>query len=422
VLTLPSGRIARIDGARLLAGLDELARYGADDRGGVSRLGYGDADNAARRYLMSRASDLGLRSSVDQAGNLFFRRERAASDRQVLLIGSHLDSVAYGGRYDGAYGVVAAMEVLATLSRSVGGSGYEPVAVAFANEEGGLFPAPFLGSKAMIGQAVDPDMITDPAGRSLRGPLRAAGGDPDRLDRAAWQPEQLGAFLELHIEQGPRLERAGVPIGVVDTITGRSIFEITIRGRQNHAGTTPMDARKDALVTAARLVLAIEDLAVRRGLCTVATVGQINADPNMTNVVPGEVSLTAEIRDGSPTRLDAAERALTGLAARIGSGLSAHVRRTMRVAPVPTDARLRSCSEAAARHLGLATLTVPSGAGHDAQIIGAVAPVGLIFVPSRDGISHAPQEDTAPEDLLAGAEVLMGTVLHLMASDEALRW
>jgi N-carbamoyl-L-amino-acid hydrolase len=417
VITRQREGVARVNSGRLLTSLDDLARFGADERGGVSRLGYSDADNAARQYLIRHGRALGLTATVDAAANVFFHRPRQSRARQVLLFGSHLDSVAFGGRYDGAYGVVAAIEVLAALTRWRDESGYEPVAVAFANEEGGLFPMPFLGSKAMVGSAGDPGAILDPAGRSLREPLRAAGGDPDHLDRAAWSPETLGAFLELHIEQGPVLEQAGVPIGVVDAITGRSIFDITIRGRQNHAGTTPMDSRQDALVAAAQLVVAIKDLAVRRQLCRVATVGRIGADPNMTNVVPGEVVLTAEVRDSSPLRLTATERALTGLAARIGPGLSAHVRRTMRVEPVATAPRLRLFSEAAARAAGLESQTVSSGAGHDAQILGAIAPVGMIFVPSQEGISHAPQENTSATNLIAGADVLLGTVSRLIAAE-----
>ncbi|MBO4204422.1 M20 family metallo-hydrolase [Micromonospora echinofusca] len=404
----------RVDRGRLLGHLNELARFGGADGGGVSREGFGEADNAARAYLTGQAESLGLTASVDPAGNLLIRRRRSHEpERPVLLFGSHLDSVTNGGRYDGAYGVVAALEVLAHFAEHPGPMAYEPVAVAFANEEGALFPCPFFGSKALVGMVNSADGIVDHDGRPLRAALSAAGGDPDALATAAWPAGSIGAFLELHVEQGPILERCGTPIGIVDVVTGRSILDITLNGRQNHAGTTPMDARCDALVAAAKLIVAIENLAREQGVCSVATVGTIDSAPNVTNVIPGSVTLTAEIRDGSPQRLAAAERAILQLVAESDTHHNS-ARVTMRSAPTETDPRIRACVAEAAAELGFATMGLSSGAGHDAQIIAAAAPVAVIFVPSRDGISHAPAEHTDPEDLVAGADVLLGTVRRML--------
>jgi N-carbamoyl-L-amino-acid hydrolase len=409
-----TGTVPVVDQRRLLTHLDELSRFGADDRGGVTRPGFGPADNAARRYLGRRAAALGLRASVDPAGNLFIRRPDARADRPVLLIGSHVDSVVYGGRYDGAYGVVAALEVLTVMAGWAPPLAYEPVVVAFANEEGAVFPYPFFGSKALVGALGPVDTVCDPSGRPLRRALREAGGDLDRLADAVWPAGRLGGFLELHVEQGPVLERAGVPIGVVEAITGRTILTAELRGRQNHAGTTPMDQRRDALVAAARAVLAVEDLARGRRVCAVATVGVLEVSPNVTNVVPGRVRLTAEVRDGRPQRLAAAEREVRRVLAGLADRVAVEVEVTMRTPPVATDARMSASLASAADALELPAMTMFSGAGHDAQIIAAKAPVGVAFVPSHDGISHAPQEHTDPDLLIAGANVLLGAVARLL--------
>lgn len=405
----------RIDGARVLRTVEELAWFGADERGGVSRLGFSPADDEARRYLADAAREAGLVPTVDPAGNLIVRRSGARTDVPALLMGSHLDSVSNGGRLDGAYGVAAAWEVLRVLAAHDTPMRYEPVAIALANEEGSLFPYPFWGSLAVIGQLDHPKDATDVNGVSLRRPLRDTGGDLDRTAEAAWPPGSIGAYLELHIEQGPVLERAGVTIGVVDAVVGRTIFDLVVSGRQNHAGTTPMDGRADALTAAARLVLAVESVARDRKLCAVATVGVLTVEPGVTNAVPGLVRMSAEIRDNRADRLATAEAAVLAEVARIDSAgeADATVRAVTRFGPVPTDPALRDVITAAARELGLSHRTMPSGAGHDAQIIAAIAPIGMIFVPSRGGVSHAPDEDSDDAHLIAGAEVLLRAALRL---------
>ncbi|MGF1426679.1 Zn-dependent hydrolase [Kitasatospora sp. LaBMicrA B282] len=404
----------RVDGARMLAVLRGLSDHGRDPDGGITRLGFTPEDDAARQYLRQLAAEAGLLAEVDQAGNLLVRRRAAGSERPVLLMGSHIDTVPRGGALDGAYGVAAAFEVLRVLTEHDVPTRYEPVVVAFANEEGARFPVPFWGSLALTGQLTDPTAAVDRQGCSLREPLARAGGDLDAVARAAWAPGSVGVYLEIHIEQGPVLEANHVPIGVVDGIVGRTMVEFTVHGEQMHAGTTPMEQRCDALVTAAQLVLAIKGIAKDEKLCAVSTVGILQVQPGQTNVVPGLVTMSAEIRDGDMDRLRAAEAALCAEADRIARscGTRIEARTTMRSDAVSTAAPVREAIRAAAEQLALPCLPMYSGAGHDAQIVAALAPVGMIFVPSRRGISHAPQEYTAPEDLVTGADVLLRTALQ----------
>ncbi|MGW2160143.1 hydantoinase/carbamoylase family amidase [Nonomuraea sp. NPDC001699] len=405
--------VPRVDGPRLLRDLAELARFGADDRGGVSRPGFSRADADARRHLIGRAEAAGLAAAVDPAGNLVVRRRRRTAG-PVLLMGSHLDSVVHGGRLDGAYGVVAALEALRVLAGRDEPLSWEPVVVAFTNEEGARFPQAFWGSMALTGDLCDPRRAVDRDGVSIAGPLREAGGDLDRVADAAWPDGSIGAFLELHIEQGPVLERAGVPIGVVTSIVGRTLVEARVRGRQGHAGTTPMDLRRDAMAAAARVVLAVEELA-RSGACQVATVGALNPTPNVPNVIAGEVRMTAELRDTDEDRLSAAEVALRAVAERIGTltGTTIELDPVMRATPVATDAGLRRVIARASSALDLPNRTVASGAGHDAQIMAAAAPIGMIFVPSVGGVSHAPDEHTGDRELVAGGDVLLRAAWEL---------
>ena len=398
-----------IDKTRLLGTLNRLAAVGADPAGGITRPGFSVAERAARDLLTRQCRADGLVVRTDAACNLIVQRADADPSRPALLMGSHLDTVVNGGRLDGAYGVAAAVEVVRTLNTHPVTPTYEPVAVAFANEEGADFPCPFFGSKALAGRLGPEDVGPDREGRPLHEQIRRAGGDLDRVREAAWAPGSIAGFLELHIEQGPILEAGDVPIGVVEAITGRVIFDVEVRGQQNHAGTTPMAMRCDALVTAARIVLMIRDVAEPAGVCRVATVGVLDVAPNTTNVVPGGVRLTAEIRDGDPGRLRRAEQAVRAAVHRAcdQTGSTAEVRVVARIAPVATDHRLRNVVLESTETLRLEHLEMPSGAGHDAQIIAGAAPIGMIFVPSRGGVSHAPSEATADEHLVAGANVLL---------------
>ncbi len=404
----------RIDNARLLGRLDELSKIGADPAGGITRLGLGPQENAAMDYLRDLCVEAGLRAETDPAGNLLVHRPRTRlGAAPVLLVGSHVDTVVQGGWLDGAYGVIAALEVLQVLHEHDVDLPVEMVAVAFANEEGALIQTPFWGSRALCGSLEDGLAAEDRTGRPVSEYLARAGGSPERLADAAWPPGGIAAYLELHIEQGPSLERLGVPIGVVDGIVGRTIVDVDVVGEAQHAGTTPMPDRRDAMVAAAEIILAVERVVTERAVCATATTGYLEAHPNVTNTITGNVRMTVEVRDTDPAKLVRGEAAVREECSRVAaaSGCDITVRASMRSRSVSTAAPLRDAIRGAADALGLPHLTMPSGAGHDAQIVALVAPIGMIFVPSKRGISHAPGEDTEPEDLVHGANVLLHSVL-----------
>lgn len=410
----PRVRPAKVDGPRLLHHLDRLRAVGATPDGGVTRPAFSREDVRARDLVAGFMRSAGLRVRVDPAANLIGTLPGRRPGLGALVLGSHLDTVPGGGALDGAYGVVAAVEVAHTLAEARVVPDHTLHVVAFSNEEGACGTPAMFGSRAVVGR-VDETELAGPAGdgRLLADLLDAAGGDSTRVEQARWSPGSVASYLELHVEQGPALERAGLRIGVVEGITGRLTAEVTVRGEANHGGTTPMDARRDAMVAAAQVVLAVQRMAGQPGLVRVATVGECSVRPGAWNVVPGEARLVVDLRDLS---VEAIESALTRLrldTARIAgrTGTSIEVSPLQFVRPAPCDGRLCRLVEEAADGLGLTSRTMPSGAGHDAQWIAEIAPMGMIFVPSRGGVSHAPHEWTDPADLVNGADVLLGSVV-----------
>lgn len=403
----------RVDGERLNRALAELAAFGGTPAGGTSRVAFGDQDLAARAWVSDRMREAGLEVSADRAGNLLGRREGSDAGLPPLLLGSHIDSVPDGGRFDGPVGSMAALEVAATLDDAGHRTRHPMEVVIWANEEGGK-----TGSRAWVGE-IDPSEleIVTASGFSIAEGTRRIGGDLSDLAEARREPGSLTAYLELHIEQGAVLDEADLDIGVVEGIVGIRRWFCTVDGFANHAGTTPMDQRRDALVSAARMVEAVNRIARETPGRQVATVGRLDAEPGAPNVVPGRVVFTLEIRDLEMATIDRVfngiRRAATEIADADGTTVTFEPFYLSRAAP--TDPRLRDVVEAEARERGLSTLRMPSGAGHDAQSVALLGPVGMIFVPSRDGISHSPLEFTPPEDVTAGADVLLGT---LVAVDE----
>ena len=401
-----------VDGDRLLARLARLAKIGSSRSGGVTREAYGPLDVEARDLVAGWMRDAGLAVEVDAAANLIGRRPGPSG--RWLATGSHLDTVVDAGPFDGAFGAVAGVEVAAAL-RGVESMEHGLMVVAFANEEGARGSDGMVGSRALVGEVPDGELSgVDDGGVSLDERLIDAGGDPGLLADARWDVGEIDAFVELHVEQGPVLDEAEESLGVVLGITGRQAVDIVLRGAPNHAGTTPMHLRVDAMAAAAELVLAIEAMA-RDGGVRVATCGHLHVRPNVRNVIPGEAFLSAELRDDDLARLGDGRALVEGLVAEVDGlrGTTGELTWGQLVEPVDAHPDVVAAVRAAAEASGRPWRTMWSGAGHDAQILGRHLPMGMIFVPSVGGVSHAPEETTDPEHLVLGAQVLADTLVAL---------
>jgi N-carbamoyl-L-amino-acid hydrolase len=404
--------LPRADAGRLERRIAELGRFGANPEGGVSRVAFSAADIAGRAYVASLMRDAGLAVHIDTAGNLIGRRDGTDAALPAIMTGSHIDSVPQGGNYDGDVGVLGALEV-AELLRARGIATRHPLEfVVFTDEEGGT-----VGSQAMAGRIAPALLdVVSHSGLVTRDGIRAVGGDPSRLAEARRAPGEIAAFVELHIEQGAILDEAGIDIGVVEGIVGIRWWDVTVEGTANHAGTTPMNRRRDALLAASELALAVNRIASTTPGTQVATVGRFEARPGAPNVIPGRVEMSLEIRDLAAGKIEAVFRAVEAEAKRIAEARGTPIRFDevdAALEPAPTDERLRKVIEGASASLGLSHRRMPSGAGHDAQEIAHLAPIAMIFVPSRGGISHAPQEYTEPADIANGADVLLRTLIAI---------
>jgi N-carbamoyl-L-amino-acid hydrolase len=409
------GRL-RVDGERLAERLVDLARIGDTGDGGAARLALTDEDGMGRDLVVGWMEDLGLEVSVDRLGNVVGVRPGREPGPPVMT-GSHIDTVASGGRYDGNLGVLAGLEVLRTLD-DASVTTRRPMAVAFfTDEEGSRFPPDMLGSLAYVGgigleEALD---VADTDGKRV-------GQELQRIGYAGVAPvpgPAPHAFVELHIEQGPVLESTGVTIGAVTGVQGISWQRVTITGQANHAGTTPMHLRHDAGWAAASVAARLREVVAAVGDGQVATVGSLRLDPGLVNVVARRAELTIDLRNPDEERLQAAERHLANLLASVAGaeGVEVQSERLARFAPVRFDERVVGLVERTAAALGIPVQRMVSGAGHDAQMLARVCPAGMVFVPSQAGISHNPAEHTDPEDLVAGADVLLQTLLTLATED-----
>jgi len=409
--------VPTVNATRLQRHIEGLSVFGRPPGGsfadGITRIAYSDADVAGRQYVMDLMREAGLNPRIDAAGNIIGRREGRDPTLRPILFGSHVDSVPGGGNFDGPLGTFAALEVMQALAEAGVTTEHPLEMVVWANEEGVAYGSGLDGSRAAAGQLHEAEMEQVWNGIRRADAVRKIGGDPAQIAEARRVPGSIQAYLELHIEQGGVLERNGATIGVVEGIVGIDRFEATVRGAANHAGTTPMPDRHDALVAAARLVIAVNEVVRAEPGRHVGTVGQLTVSPNAPNVVPGLVKLTIELRDLSAAKIARLERVIEARAAAIARQTQTEIT----IAPLSHhDAAMASPALVdaigrAAAGLNLRLLRLPSGAGHDAQMMARLGPMGMIFVPSLGGVSHSPKEATRWEDCARGAAVVLQAVL-----------
>lgn len=411
-LTFNSSNVS-VDSARLLERIHQLGQIGRGTGGQLTRLACSESDKAGRDLLAAWIKEAGLEVAVDRIGNLFGIWRVKDDSQAPVLIGSHIDTVINAGIYDGCYGVLSGLEVIQTLKES----GYvpsRPIAVcAFTNEEGVRYAPDMMGSLVFAGgMLVEEALAAVGTDGTLLGEELTRIGYAGTLEAGFMKPY---AYVELHIEQGPVLEAAGIPIGVVENVQGISWSRITIEGIANHAGTTPMSMRRDAGYAAARVITFLRDRAVSSPSSTVVTVGSIRFEPDAINVIPSRATFTIDLRDPDEQRLLAEEAALAKYLAELAGLVNVTIttERLARVEPVAFDAEVVELVETAAKQRGFLSKRMTSGAGHDAQMIAKICPTAMIFVPSIDGISHNPNEYTPGPELVAGANVLLDVISNL---------
>ena len=406
-------RNLQVNGERLWASLMELAQIGATPKGGVCRLAASDLDGEARRLFIRWCEEAGCTVAVDQIGNIFARRAGRNPDLAPVMTGSHLDTQPTGGRFDGAYGVMAGLEIVRTLNDLAYQTEAPVEIVAWTNEEGSRFSPAMVGSGVFAGVfdlsygLERPDNVT---GVSL-------GAELDRIGFAGPEPvggRKVAAYFEAHIEQGPILEASGKPVGVVTGAQGQRWYEITVLGQEAHAGPTPMPRRKDALVGAARMIDAVNRIGHAHAPDACATVGSVQVSPNSRNTIPGRVFFTVDFRhpeDAVLTEMDRELRAACAAAAA-SQGLEAEVKEFWYFPPTPFDPSLVAGVRGAARAQAYPHQDIISGAGHDAVYMARIAPTAMVFVPCVGGISHNEIEDAKPDELTAGCNVLLNALLE----------
>lgn len=401
----------RINTGRLLGRLDELATIGPIDNGGSCRLALTDEDKLGRDMVIGWMRSLGMDIVVDQVGNVV--GTWVVDDRPPVMTGSHIDTVRTGGRFDGNYGVLAGLEVVETCQENGITPGRSLAVAFFTNEEGARFAPDMFGSLAYVGG------LTVPEAHATVGIDGAVVGEELRrigyLGGAPCPGPAPHSFVEVHIEQGPILEVEGFTIGAVTGVQGISWTEVSITGQSNHAGTTPMNMRHDPSLVCAEITVFLRSLALRYGGHQVCTVGKVDLHPNLVNVVPARATMTLDVRNTDEETLQRAEREIFDFLDDIGrrEGVTIETRVLARFEPVQFDPSVVAMVADTAASLGHSCRPIPSGAGHDAQMLARVCPAGMIFVPSIDGISHNPRERTEPADLEAGANVLLHVMLQL---------
>ncbi len=401
----------RVDGTRLNATMQHMKTFGINASGGSDRVAYSSYNRDALAYLSSLMLEAGLETTIDVAGNLVGRRAGKVAGLAPVITGSHIDTVPNGGHYDGIVGAMAAIEVARTLDEAEYVTDHPLEIIVWSNEEGGK-----TGSRSFNGSVKPAEFALPSLGeKSLGEGIRYIGGDPENILRNVTQPGEVAALIELHIEQGAILDKEDISIGVVEGIVGIKRWNVSVDGFANHAGTTPMDQRQDAMYTAALVVAKIRQIITGEPGRQVGTVGRIQAYPGAPNVIPGKVTFSLEIRDLDMAKIDRLFGLIQSAAVELAEDNATKIQfEHFYTSPAAiTDERFKTLINDSADALGLSSMHMPSGAGHDAQSLGGIAPLGMIFVPSKDGTSHAPSEFTSEQQITDGANVLLQTIIGL---------
>ena len=406
-----------IDAARLHNRLERLSYYGRNGSsfaGGVSRVAYSVADLTARAWIIDELKQAEIVPRIDAAGNIY-GRVGGQPNQPAILFGSHIDSVPNAGNFDGDLGSFAALEVLQAVQAAKIQTRHPLEMVVWAHEESTAFGIGTAASRIVAGDLKAGDMDKVWNGMKRSDAIRRIAGNPDQIETAVRGKGTWHAYVELHIEQGGTLDKAKVPIGIVEGIVGIHRYDVVIEGFANHAGTTPMGERQDALVAASHLTLAVREIVTSRSGRQVGTVGHLDVEPNAPNVIPGKVTLTIELRDLSAETIASLSEAIRQRAARIATETKTTIELTSLGGNPPafTADEAQRAIERASSSLRLTSTRLPSGAGHDAQMMAQLGPMGMIFVPSVGGISHSPKERTTWEDCANGANVLLHAVLEM---------
>ena len=373
--------------------INKLSQFTATPGKGTTRLTYSKEDRLARNYIIEKMKEYGLAVSEDGMGNIFGKLEGTLKDAPSVLIGSHFDSVPNGGSYDGPAGVVAGLEVAALFAENKLIPKYPLEIIALIEEEGARFGGGLMGSRGMTGLLSEDDFknLKDKDGISTEEAMVKIGLDPSLPKKR--DPKTIKAFLEMHIEQGPILEEKDIPIGVVEAIVGLTQFEVTVEGQAGHAGTTPMDRRSDALVTAAKMIAQFPDLAIEEGEGTVMTTGQLNVFPNGANVIPKKTVFTVDIRSGKEEHIQNVIRKLNELIESYSTnGIKITAEQQLYMQPKAMNQEIVALMKQISGELETPYCSINSGAGHDAMVFSDFTDVGMLFIPSKDGLSHCPEE------------------------------
>ncbi|TMM58543.1 Zn-dependent hydrolase [Maribacter algarum] len=402
----------KVNQDRLEQRIFELAKFGLQENGETERVAFSDADVAAQKWVTQTLTNLGLEVYIDFAGNIIGTRKGKDASLKPISFGSHIDRVPNGGNYDGCVGSMASLEVLEVLNENKIITEHPLEIIVFSNEEGGV-----MGSRALAGHLGKSALeVVNSTGYTMGEGIMRLGGDTTRIKEVARNKDEIAAFLELHIEQGGTLEKENIDIGIVEGIVGLKWWEVEFTGFANHAGTTPMNARQDALLAAAKFIVAVNETTNSFEGAQVGTVGKIKAEPGAPNVIPGKVVTSLEVRDLSSEVIENVYQAIKTKGEEIAKAYDVQIE--FRPLDTTADPAIMTSSiqkeiGKSAKKLGLSTKRMPSGAGHDAQDMALIAPTGMIFVPSKGGISHSPKEFTSAEDMANGANVLLLTILAL---------